>query len=126
MNDSQVQSRENKADTVGTFIGWTLRIGIAFSGAIIILGLLLFFVTGHTGYTGRGYPVHVKDILLGFVSLKPYGVILTGLLFLMLTPVLRVGVSIIAFLAEKDYLYTLITMIVFSVLMASFALGKLG
>lgn len=118
------QARAKKMDTVGKIIGWTLRIGIVTSGTVIIIGLMMFFITGQTGYRESGYPIQVKDILLGSLALKPYGVILTGLLLLMLTPVFRVGISIFAFLIEKDYLYTAITLIVFSILMISFLIGK--
>ncbi|MGB9809623.1 MAG: DUF1634 domain-containing protein, partial [Caldanaerobacter sp.] len=63
-------------------------------------------------------------IIKGFLALKPYAVILTGLLLLILTPVFRVAVSIITFLYEKDYTYTFITTLVFIILIISFILGK--
>ncbi|MDD9150252.1 MULTISPECIES: DUF1634 domain-containing protein [unclassified Sporolactobacillus] len=126
VNRPRMQEQEKKTDIVEIMIGRTLRIGITFSSVLIICGLLLFFVTGDTGYAKNDYPTHVQDILLGFISFRPYGVTLTGLLLLMLTPVFRVGVSIIAFLLKKDYLYTLITLIVFSILIISFTIGKAG
>jgi uncharacterized membrane protein len=45
-------------------------------------------------------------------------------LLLIATPVIRVGVSIFAFIYQRDRLYTLITATVFSLLLLSFVLGK--
>ncbi|MED2647608.1 DUF1634 domain-containing protein, partial [Bacillus thuringiensis] len=57
---------------------------------------------------------------------KAYAIILLSLFLLILTPVFRVGVSLITFWIEKDTLYVIITGIVFTILMISFALGKAG
>lgn len=127
MNHSQAKAtREKNMDSVGLMIGWTLRIGITMSSLIIIFGLILFYAEGQSGYEADRYPTHIKDIMQGCFALKPYGVILMGLLALMLTPVFRVGISIIAFLIEKDYLYTVITLIVFSILIISFYIGRMA
>ncbi|GEB77958.1 DUF1634 domain-containing protein [Sporolactobacillus inulinus] len=127
VNHSQAKAtREKNMDSVGLMIGWTLRIGITMSSLIIIFGLILFYAEGQSGYEADRYPTHIKDIMQGCFALKPYGVILMGLLALMLTPVFRVGISIIAFLIEKDYLYTVITLIVFSILIISFYIGRMA
>jgi uncharacterized membrane protein len=43
---------------------------------------------------------------------------------IVLTPVFRVGVSILVFIKEKDSLYVKITSAVFIILIISFVLGK--
>lgn len=48
---------------------------------------------------------------------------MAGIFLLILTPVLRVLVSIYAFYKEKDVLYVWITTIVFIILMFGFILG---
>lgn len=106
------------------FISKALRFGVVLSAATIGLGLLLLIITGNSGYNGNTFPTSPVQIVKGLLLLKPYAVILTGLLLLILTPVFRVGISIITFLKEKDYLYTAITSIVFIILMISFILGK--
>lgn len=105
-------------------ISKTLRAGVALSGAITCLGLMLFLVTGNSGYPGESFPTSVAEILRGLENLKPYAVMLSGLFLLILTPVLRVGVSIITFVKEKDYMYAAITATVFIILIISFLLGK--
>ncbi|WP_339061316.1 DUF1634 domain-containing protein [Tepidibacillus marianensis] len=107
-------------------ISQSLRIGVMISAAVIFIGLLLFFITGKSGYAIDQYPITPGAIFSGLVAFKSYAIILTGLLLLILTPVFRVGISIVAFYMEKDYLYVVITTIVFAILITSFLLGKAG
>ncbi|HEX9060137.1 MAG TPA: DUF1634 domain-containing protein [Clostridia bacterium] len=113
-----------KIEGTEIFISKALRFGVVLSAIVIGLGLMLFFITGNSGYPGSTYPTSLFKIVSGLFLLKPYAVILTGLLLLILTPVFRVGISVIIFLKEKDYLYTVITSIVFIILVISFLLGK--
>ena len=78
-----------------------------------------------SGYPGNTFPISAPGIVQGLFLLKPYAVILSGLLLLVLTPVFRVGVSILVFAQEKDRLYVAITSIVFVILIISFWLGKM-
>ena len=114
----------SKIEDTEIFISKALRIGVLLSAATIALGLLLFLITGKSGYPGNTFPSSPVQILQGLLQIKPYAVILTGLMLLILTPIFRVGVSIITFFMEKDYLYVTITSIVFIILMISLFLGK--
>jgi uncharacterized membrane protein len=105
-------------------ISRALNIGVTTSAIVVFLGLLMLIITGKSGYSPGYYPTTPLLIIKGFLALKPYAVILTGLLLLILTPVFRVAVSIITFLYEKDYTYTFITTLVFIILIISFILGK--
>jgi uncharacterized membrane protein len=49
---------------------------------------------------------------------------MAGLLLLLATPVLRVAVSILAFIYEKDGIFVMITSIVLALLLLSFVLGR--
>jgi Predicted membrane protein len=91
---------------------------------VVGLGLLMLIIAGNSGYPGNSFPTSLIQIINGLIAFKPYAVILTGLLILILTPVFRVGISIVTFLKEKDYLYVIITSIVFIILIISFLLGK--
>lgn len=101
-----------------------LKAGVLLSAAIILIGLLLYLITGQSGYENDAYPTNPLLIVNGILSLKPYAIMLAGLFILILTPVLRVGVSVLVFVREKDYLYVVITTLVFSILVISFLLGK--
>jgi uncharacterized membrane protein len=115
--------KKNIEDTE-ILISKTLRVGVVISAVIICFGLISFILTGESGYPGETFPTSVPEILKGLVVLKPYAIMLSGLLILILTPVLRVGISIVTFIKEKDYMYASITVTVFVILVISLLLGK--
>ena len=101
-----------------------LRLGVVLSSVIILIGLSLFLITGSSGYAGSYFPTTLPEIFGGLAALKPYAIILLGLIVLILTPVFRVGVSILVFLKDRDYTFAKITALVFLILIVSFLLGK--
>ncbi|GKU26668.1 DUF1634 domain-containing protein [Clostridium folliculivorans] len=117
---------EDKIAAVEITISKMLRIGVVLSATVIIIGLIMFLITGKSGYCGNTYPTTVGEIFSGLLQFKSYGIIMTGLLLLIVTPIFRVGVSIIVFMKEKDYMYVKITATVFIILILSFAMGKVG
>lgn len=106
------------------FISSSLRLGVYLSAAVILIGMIMFFATGNSGYQTDQFPTTVGEVLSGTTFLKPSAMISLGLLLLIATPVFRVAASVLLFLFEKDYLYTVITLIVLCVLIISFSLGK--
>jgi uncharacterized membrane protein len=120
----EATTKNGKIEDTEILISKTLRIGVILSAFVIGLGLLMLIITGNSGYPGNSFPTSLIQIIKGLSAFKPYAVILTGLFILILTPVLRVGISIITFIKEKDYLYVIITSIVFLILIISFLLGK--
>ena len=129
--------------TVELIISWLLRVGVWSSIALIVAGLALLVVKDHAalvperpggleGLLHQGPPGEPQprtlypDVLASVRRGEPYGVITLGLLVLLLTPVLRVAVTIVAFLLERDWLYTAITAAVLCLLLAGIALGKAG
>lgn len=119
-------AKSNKVEEMEIIISNVLKFGVLLSAVIIFIGLCMFLITGKSGYTGTYYPITPSEILKGLLSLKSYSIIMTGLLVLILTPVFRVGVSIIVFFQEKDFLYVKITSLVFIILLISFILGTLN
>lgn len=111
-------------EDIELIISKCLKIGVLASAAVIATGLALFLITGTGGYPDNSFPTDPLVILQGVAALKPYAVILAGLFILILTPVFRVGVSIIVFLKEKDHMYVKITAVVLAILIVSFLLGK--
>ena len=123
-------------------IGWILRVGVSASAVCILLGMIVLFATGETGYgaaitdlsqltrytsdaQGR-FPTTPAEVIAGLAQFKPYAIIALGLLLLILTPIIRVAASIVIFLLERDYAYVAITAIVLLILIISFLLGKAG
>lgn len=58
-------------------------------------------------------------ILGGFFNFTPIGWIQTGVLILILTPVMRVALSLLDFLKERDWLYAVITAVVLAVIIVN-------
>ena len=111
---------------VEMIISKALRAGVVISGTVIFIGLLIFLLSGNSGYPESVYPSKPSEIIRGLLELKSYAVIMTGIMILIATPVFRVGVSIIVIAVEKDYLYVKITTVVFLILIVSMVLGKVG
>ncbi len=137
MDTAEVKSRE-----VELFIARLLRWGVIVSFSIVLIGITLVVATGQTGYQSirlddlnsivqyqpgqSEYPNTINDIAAGIVALKPYALISLGLLILIAIPVMRVAVSVVAFLIERDWTYVLITAFVLGMLILSFLVGAAG
>ncbi|WP_368488693.1 DUF1634 domain-containing protein [Clostridium sp. BJN0013] len=113
-------SNEKNVHNIELIIGIFLRIGIILSSIIILTGLIMFLTLGYTGYSPNYYPTSPLEILKDSIYLKPYAIIMLGLLSLILIPMLRVAISILVFLKEKDFLYVKITTLVLLILILSF------
>jgi uncharacterized membrane protein len=111
-----------------------LRTGVVASLCLIVLGTVLMYVH-HPEYLRRSpgvqryataagtFPRSLRDVWQGLVTFRGQAVITLGLLLLIATPVMRVAVSILGFLYERDRAYVVITTIVLLLLILSFALG---
>ncbi len=122
-------------------ISYVLRGGVFLSAGVILAGILLFAATRNTGYA-QVLPHHLSDMLalhrssgVGFfptapaavaqdaLSGKPYAIIGLGMLLLIATPVVRVALSVMFFLVQRDWLYVAITVFVLAVLLTSLVTG---
>ncbi|AVF26446.1 putative membrane protein [Paenibacillus larvae subsp. larvae] len=103
-----------------------LRAGVVLSAVVIGTGLLMFLITDSSGYPDAIFPTGLIEIVQGLMALKPYGIILTGLFLLILTPVLRVAVSLLVFWKQRDWMYMGITTVVLGILIISFFIGRAG
>ncbi|WP_251546689.1 DUF1634 domain-containing protein [Limosilactobacillus caecicola] len=122
------ESAQTRAEMarVEKVIAVIMQIGVIISAIVIVCGLVMFFVSGQSGYAGNSFPHSFAAIGRGLVSFKPYAVIMTGLFLLILTPALRVLVSIYAFAVMKDHLYVWITTIVMIILVIAMVIGMYG
>lgn len=116
-----------QADTqIEIIIGVLLRTGVLLAGAVVLLGGVLYLAhhwNGRTDYrTFVGAPEQLRSIngiVKGAMHVRGEFIIQLGLVLLIATPVMRVVFSAFAFLYERDYLYVVITLIVFATLMYS-------
>ena len=68
----------------------------------------------------------LSGIWMGLKALEPLAIVQTGVVVLLATPVLRVLFSIFAFLFERNYLYVVITCIVFAIILLNMLGGVVG
>lgn len=116
-------------------ISAVLRTGVLSSMIVILVGTLLTFVH-HREYVtspaelqrltqpGAAVPQTLHDVATGVAQLRGRSIVAAGLLLLILTPVIRVAASILAFVFQHDRTYVLITSFVLLLLLLSFALGR--
>lgn len=117
-------------------ISLVLRVGVTLSVAVIAAGLALIFahhpryghLSGPFSYhrltSGSSeFPHTISGLGASLRAGQGRGVVVVGVLLLILTPVLRVAVSVVAFVYERDRAMTLVTLFVLSALIGSFFLG---
>ena len=103
------------------FVSNVLRIGVAVSGVLIMIGLGLYMVTGDNSCpTGIST---LQWIIYGDPFFAPSHILFLGFLTLVATPLLRVAASVIAYIIEKDWIYAAITGFVLVVLLIGMVLG---
>lgn len=124
LNKIQKQEKKQELEKMEVLISQFLRFGVLLSAIFIFLGLIMLIITGKSGYDGTFFPDTFQSVLYGVLSFKPYAIILFGLLLLIFTPIFRVGVTIIIFWKNKDFVFLKITIFVFIVLLFSFFMGK--
>jgi uncharacterized membrane protein len=103
-----------------------LRAGVLLSALVVLIGGVIYLVRhGHAPVdyrVFRGEPARLRTIrgtARDAFELRGQGIIQLGLLLLIATPVARVAFSIFGFAEERDGLYVVFTVIVFSVLLYS-------
>jgi len=105
-------------------IGNLLRIGVITAAGIVAAGGV-FYLVRHAGSVPRyalfqaepAFLENVAGILTAAASLRSEAVIQLGLLILIAVPILRVLVSIVAFLWKRDWMYSVVTLLVLVVLL---------
>ncbi len=109
-----------------TIIGQLLRAGVLLAAATVLLGGVLFLAARHaetvhyqTFVAGGPDTRTLAGIVRSAVHLESLGIIQFGLLLLIATPVARVGLAIAGFALERDRLYTVVSVIVLLILLAS-------
>lgn len=114
-------------------IGWILRAGVTISMLIVFIGGVIFLYNhGHSipdyhEFKKVPYFIHnMPGIINGVLNMKGQAIIQLGILLLIITPIMRVAFSVIGFIIEKDYLYTVITIIVLLIILISMLSGQMN
>lgn len=107
-------------------IGNLLRFGVLLSAAVVLTGGIIYLIErGRMSPDCADFKLvpaslrSIRGILAEAFRFQSAGLIQLGLLLLIATPVARVVFSVYAFFRQRDYLYTVITLIVLAILLFS-------
>jgi uncharacterized membrane protein len=107
-------------------IGHLLRTGVLIAATVVLLGGLLYLSQtrgprpDYATFHGEAAELRSPTAIITHLSAtNSSAIIQLGLLLLIATPIARVAFAAFAFFAEKDWLYIVISLIVFAVLMYS-------
>ncbi len=112
------------------WISHVLRFGVTFAGIIIFAGVLAFLALGARAGDPHTYHDVIHDharalslgsVFRGLSSGHALDIVNVGLIALILTPVLRVAMTVLLFLAQRDRVFTLVTAVVLAVLVLGLA-----
>src|SRR5439155_24583699 len=122
---------------VTLLIGAIRRVGVMTSLSVGVFGTVISFLH-HPDYTsvpaelarltspGAAFPQTLREVWQGVRQGRGQSVVVVGLLLLIATPVIRVAVSVFAFVYQRDRVFVAITSLVLALLLLSFVLGKAG
>ncbi|KRM86565.1 DUF1634 domain-containing protein [Lacticaseibacillus thailandensis] len=110
---------------VALMIGRIMRIGVMAAVVVLLIGLVMMMFQGGQ-LTAATQPHRFGTIFVGLMHGQADAVMMVGLFLLILTPVLRVVVSIYAFMVEHDQLYVWITTVVLIILVVAMIIGYFG
>lgn len=123
------------ADKLNDIVARILLVGVLVSAAVIAIGLVLLAPSGtgkrvllgqllseHVVYVAD-MPHSLRAVARGVVHGRPIAVIFLGLLFLILTPILRVAGVGVYFTVAGERFYAFIAFFVLLLLMLGFVLG---
>ncbi len=117
---------ENKKSRTQELLGALLITGVVAAAAIVLTGGIWYLVK--YGAIRQDYGVfrgeppglrHLGGIFRLAWSLESRGIIQAGLVVLIATPIARVAFSFAVFLRDKDWMYSLFTLVVLSALIYS-------
>ncbi|HEY6340267.1 MAG TPA: DUF1634 domain-containing protein [Bryobacteraceae bacterium] len=112
-------------------IGLLLRVGVISSSAIVLLGAICFLhrhshepASFHTFQAAAAVYRSIGGTAVAAMQFDCRAVIQLGLLFLIATPIVRVGFSLVAFGVERDWIYVALTSVVLAILVSSLLLER--
>ena len=107
-------------------IGILLRVGVSLSAALVFAAGIAYLWQNHAvrvsyqQFHGETASLtSIGGVIRGAVALDPLALMQLGLLILIATPVARVLFAAFAFAVERDWMYVVVSLIVFTVLMAT-------
>jgi len=118
-----VKSRRDADRDLDVVLAMALRGGVLLAAAIVVVGAAIYLARHGMSLPDyrkfRGEPSDLRSPASIWATARTFtgrGVMQFGLLVLISTPIMRVLLSVIGFVRERDWMYVVITLIVFSLL----------
>lgn len=116
-------------DPMELLIGNILRWGVVVAAVVGVVGIAMLLSSGHGALPGFRHfsdaaATGLPGILGGVTRGSPRAVMQFALALLLLTPIVRVALSLVAFARERDRTYVLLTTLVLVLLLYGLAGGK--
>jgi len=123
VTNTQASWNDQKIEQI---IGVLLRVGVSMSAALVFVAGVAYLWQNHAVHVSyqqfHGEPgelTSVAGVVRGAANLDTLSLMQFGLLILIATPVARVLFAAFAFALEHDWLYVIVSLIVFGVLLAT-------
>ncbi len=123
-----IDEKQLKAETqdINKIVSIILATGMYATIFFYLIGLILVFVRGtHIPKLSQQYFHSFGGFFTSLFGLHARAFLYLGTIFLILTPVSRVIISIFAFKKEKDYKYVGVTTVVFLIILISVLIGSI-
>jgi uncharacterized membrane protein len=129
----QSGQRLQRVLSIEIIISYLLRGGVIVSGTIIAFGWILHLFRGETEVLSQllsgkslnlSVPISLAEFMQGLQRVEPTVVIALGLRVLILLPVLRVILTVVAFMIEKDIIFVFLSSLVLTFLSIGIFFGK--
>ncbi len=137
MSESAKSTGSDKVRQVELLISNILRFGVLISLIVVLFGTVVTFAH-HNDYlysrselqrllgSDSQFPHSIKAVWAGLLRFQGRAIVMAGLMLLIATPVMRVAVSIFAFVYERDKSFVIITSVVLALLLFALFAGKAG
>lgn len=123
-NSSEIDANKNVTKTSSEqqleyLLSNLLKYGVLIASTVVLLGGILYLIH-HGGEPAeyhffRGEPLQFRSpggVVQAVLSGSDSGIIQLGLLLLIATPILRVIISLLAFLVQREFIYVIVTLLV--------------
>ena len=123
---ADLQPDKSEVQFINRIVSIVLASGMHATVGFYLVGLILLFTKGSSvPEISKQYFHSFDSFLSGILSLNPRSFLYLGTITLILTPVSRVMISILAFWKEKDTKFVFVTIVVFVVILASVIVGSI-
>ena len=131
-NDAPNAPRTRWSDhEVEQLIGRLLQVGVLVAAVVVVAGAAMMLAqhggapVAFSSYSDTASPLYgLGGIVHGAMALDSMAIVQFGLVLLIATPVLRVALTLVAFVIQRDRMYVTLTAVVLALLLYGLVWGR--